>query len=111
MKKIIESSRDLNKKEIYLMTTSKKMKSFKSVDDNTLVNVEAYCIFEDTESKRKVTLLSILDTSGAVYCGQSETFKNDFKDIIDVFGVPVDIIICHGVTKEGKDFSYCVLAD
>ena len=111
MKKIIEASRELDKKEIYLMTVSKKMNSFKDVDDNTLINVDAYCIFEDTESKRKITLLSILDTSGQVYCGQSETFKKDFKDIVDVFGVPVDILICHGVTKEGKDFSYCVLAD
>lgn len=107
-----ETSRELTKKEIYAMTKSPEMVTLKNVDDNTLIEVDAYLRFADVKEStgEVVDLLSILDKDGTVYCCQSDTFKREFEDICDIMeGEPFSIKKLSGTTKSGRGFITCSL--
>lgn len=113
MVEIKKTKKELDKKGQYIMTLNKAMKSMKDVPDQTEIKVINFCFFDkvDERTGESVSLLSILDESGKVYCTQSETFKRDFTDIAEIFDEDEDFIIgkISGVTKAGRDFVDCVL--
>lgn len=109
---IIEQSRELDKTTLYDLTMSPLIDTFQNVPDGTIIRPEEWVIFEREDYEGKIaTLLSIKDAeSGRVRCAQSATFRENFKQIADLFGdEPFEIVKYTGQTKSGRDYIYCVL--
>lgn len=111
MMNIIETSRELTEVEEYLMTASPAIEVIKDLDDNEVITVDAYCIFEDAKDNGDtVELLSILTPEKKAYSCQSATFKRSFKDVAKIMkGKPFAIKKISGTTKAGRPFINCIL--
>ncbi len=110
------ASKELTKVERYTLTLSPEIKTVQDLEDNAVINVVAYCEFDDVdESTGEIAhLLGILDKDGASYVTQSATFKRSFSDIADIFAddgeSEFSIRKISGTTKAGRPYVNCVLA-
>ena len=106
------TSRDLTKVEKYRMTLDNDIKSCKDVEDGTIIEVDAFCEFEDCKDNGDVeTVFSILATDGTVYAATSKTFARNVREIADIFdGEAFSIVKKSGTTKSGKAFIMASLA-
>lgn len=118
--KIIKKSRDFSAKEIYRMTEDSAVLSVKDVADHTILNVNGYLTFEDTNSNDETSeILAIMgaDDNGeiTVWACQSATFKCSFMNIVDInteSGIdievePIAIEKLSGTTKAGRGYVDC----
>ena len=117
--KIIATSRDFTAKEIYNMTQDKAVISVKNVPTGSILNVNGYVLFEDTNKDGETSeLLSIIgvnvDGEFEVWACQSATFKRSFMDIVEIVtqsGMSVedgiDIQKLDGETKSGRGYVDC----
>lgn len=118
--KIIEKSRDFSAKEIYRMTEDRAVVSVKDVADHTILNVNGFLMFEDTNGNGETSeILAIIgaDDNGeiTVWACQSETFKRSFMNIVEINGEsgidielePLAIEKLSGTTKAGRDYVDC----
>ena len=97
----------MDKKTLYMLTKSPEVESLKNIPDNAQFTVSAFVAYEDTNSRgEKVEILSLMTDNGALAC-QSETFKEQFYDIEDIFGLPVTIKKLSGTTKAGREYITC----
>ena len=113
MIEIKETSRELTKVEKYLMTQSPEIQSLKDVEDGSVINVTAFCRFEDIkeDSGEAVDLLAILDDSDNSYVTQSATFIRSFMDIVKLFeaGEIIPVKKISATAKNGRPYVNCVL--
>ena len=77
--KILETSRDFTAKEIYNMTQDKAVISVKNVPTNSILHVNGYVVFEDTNKDGDTSeILSIIGANDngevEVWACQSATF-------------------------------------
>ena len=110
--RIINQSRELTKVEKYQLTQSPDMLSMKDIDDEAKITVNAWCVYEDINSKDdEVEILTILTPDNQIYCTQSATFKEDFMNIVDIMeeNEVFTIIKRSGTTKAGRPYVYCLL--
>lgn len=110
MATIIKSNKELTKRESYKLTLDpaiKKMKDFIGVQ----IEVAAYCLYKDVNKDGKeVEVLSIMDKDGGVCATNSDTFKRDFMNIVDLMdGDDYAIEIISGQSKAGREFITCTL--
>lgn len=116
---ILHTSRDFSAKEIYNMTQDKAVISVKNVPTNSILHVNGYLIFEDTNSKGDTSeILSLIGENDEgnveVWACQSETFKRSFKDIVEIMAQThmniedgVDIQKLDGESKSGRPYVDC----
>lgn len=103
---VTDSSRELTKVEQYLMTIGPKIMKLSSLQ-GSVVEIEAYCYFIDTDSDGKETeLLSIMTPGKEVYATNSKAFLHSFRDIIDCFGRDgfSKVLVDSGVSKAGRTY-------
>lgn len=110
MATIIKSNKELTKRESYKLTLDpaiKKMKDFIGVQ----IEVAAYCLYKDVNRDGKeVEVLSIMDKDGGVCATNSETFKRNFMNIVELMdGEEFAIEIISGESKAGREFITCTL--
>lgn len=118
--KIIEKSRDFSAKEIYRMTEDRAVVSVKDVADHTILKVNGFLTFEDTNANGDTSeILAIMgaDENGeiTVWACQSATFKRSFMNIVEInaeSGIdielePLAIEKLSGTTKAGRDYVDC----
>lgn len=110
------TSRELTKVERYRLTLSPEIKTVQDLEDGSIINVAAYCEFNDVneETGEVANLLGILDKDGTSYVTQSATFRRSFSDIADIFSdedeSEFSIKKISGVTKANRPYVNCVLA-
>lgn len=109
---IVKTSRELNKVEKYRMTQDSGIVSLKDVADETLIEVDAFLIFEDAKNDGSTAvILSILDKNGSVYSCQSATFKTSFLTIAEIMdGEDFSVIKKSGTSRANRPFIDCSLA-
>lgn len=110
MATIIKSNKELTKRESYKLTIDpsiKRMKDFIGVQ----IDVSAYCFYKDVNKDGKeVEVLSIMDKDGGVCATNSETFKRDFMNIVELMdGEEFAIEVISGESKAGREFITCTL--
>lgn len=112
MVNILETSKDFNEVETYLMTISPSIISMKNVDDGTKITVEGYLLFEDVkEDGEKAEIMSIITPERKVYSFQSKTFKRSLLDIFDIMkGNNFTVVKTSGKTKKDRDYINCYLS-
>lgn len=111
MVKITNKSQEFSNLEVYNMTKSHKINTLKNLEDGAKLEVAGFMEWEDiNEETGEVTeLMSLLTTDGETYVTQSDTFKRDFFDIVEIFDHNFPITIEHGVgkSKAGREYHYC----
>lgn len=118
--KILETSREFTAKEIYNMTQDKAVISVRNVPTNSILHVNGYVVFEDTNKDGDSTeILSIIGENNhngevEVWACQSATFKRSFMDIVEIIkhsGMNledgVDIQKLDGESKSGRPYVDC----
>lgn len=110
--KLSNTDEVVDKRIIYLMTKNPDMTSIKDVEDGTQLDITHVCRFTDTNKDGVgVEIETYMDENENVYATQSETFKEYFGDIRNIFfGEDVSIIKKSGKTNAGRDYVYCTLA-
>lgn len=113
MVKITNNSQEFSNLEVYNMTKSHKLNTLKNLENGAELEVAGFMEWEDTnkETGETTELLSLLTTDGATYVTQSDTFKRDFFDIVEIFDNEFPITIEHGIgkSKAGREYHYCVV--
>lgn len=106
--RIINSSKDYTGKELYRITKSQSIKKVSTIENAVTVN--GYVIFTDTDKDgNEIDILSI-DTNDGVFATNSKTFIESFLDIAEMLGIPTEIVVGHGVSKNGRNYIYCDIA-
>lgn len=110
------SSESLTKAELYKMTKSPSIVSVKGVADGTTMTPIGWVTFDDENNKGEVShLLSIIgigeDGQELVWTCQSQTFKDNFMDLWELFeGDTFKIKKLSGESKAGRGYVNCDLA-
>lgn len=112
---IINSNKELNDYEKYELISSPSISALKTLGNREIVGVGNWCIYSTTDKNgQKMKILSIQDTfTGMVYAGQSETFRNEFENIIDMVAdmgeTDFYIEALTRKSKAGRDYMLCAL--
>lgn len=113
MVKIVNKSQDFSSLEVYKMTKSRNLNTLKNLEDGAKLEVAGFMEWEDVneETGETTQLMSLLTTDGTTYVTQSDTFKRDFFDIVEIFEHSFPITLEHGVskTKAGREYHYCAV--
>lgn len=110
------SSENFTKSELYRMTKSPSIVSVKTVADGTTMSPIGWLTFDDENNKGEVShMLSIIgvgeDDQEVVWSCQSQTFKDNFMDLWELFkGDNFKIKKLSGQTKAGREYVNCDLA-
>lgn len=110
--KIIDKYGELTKQDLYKLTKGETV----SVRDAVGVEfkVDKYVIYDDENSRGEtVNILAIMDSNRTVYSTVSETFKQRFLDIVEIFGDELKetpILITEGTSKNGRQYASCTIA-
>ena len=102
--KIITNSNNYEGKELYKMTKSQSINKLSTLTES--VTVSGFVLFEDDKNDNVVEILS-LETNAGVFATNSATFKETFLDIVEMMGTPVEIVVGHGTSKNGREYIYC----
>lgn len=111
-----KSSESFTKAELYRMTKSPSIVSVKTVADGTTMSPIGWLTFDDDNNKGEVShMLSIIgvgeDDQEVVWSCQSQTFKDNFMDLWELFkGDNFKIKKLSGQTKAGREYVNCDLA-
>lgn len=113
MVKITNKSQDFSNLEVYKMTKSHSLNTLKNLENGAKLEVSGVMEWEDIndETGEAIKLLSIITTDGATYVTQSDTFKRDLFDIIEIFEHKFPIVVEHGVgnSKAGREYHFCTV--
>lgn len=110
-----KSSESFTKAELYRMTKSPFIVSVKSVADGTTMTPIGWLTFDDENNKGEVShMMSIIgvgeDGQEVVWSCQSQTFKDNFMDLWELFkGDSFKIKKLSGQTKAGREYVNCDL--
>lgn len=110
------SSENFTKSELYRMTKSPSIVSVKTVADGTTMSPIGWLTFDDENNKGEVShMLSIIgvgeDDQEVVWSCQSQTFKDNFMDLWELFkGDNFKIKKLSGQSKAGREYVNCDLA-
>lgn len=114
---IIKSSGNFDIYSEYELIESPAIVSLKNVENKGLICVGAWVEYHTVDnSENEITCLSVQDANtGEVFSGQSATFRESFKDIVDRVSdmeeVPdmFFIEVLHRTSKSGRDYLMCAL--
>lgn len=114
---IINSSSTLDAYTEYDLIESPAIVSLKNLENKELICVGAWVEYRTVDNNgNEITCISVQDANtGDVFSGQSATFRESFKDIVDrVYGmeeVPYTFFIevLHRSSKSGRDYLICAL--
>ena len=112
MEIIRKSDEEMSKKDIFMLTKNQKIRTVKSLENGTKINVKHWIEFSDVNSStgEKVEILSMMDKTGECFATNSNSFKEMFFDIVDIMdGEDFTIEKLGGKTKAGRDFVTCCL--
>lgn len=113
---ITKQSKEFSKIELYLMTADKGIQSVKNLEDGATLQVIGYLEYDDVNAKSEEShLLSIMgereDGRQEVWCCQSQTFKDSFYEIAELFGDDAfGIVKISGVSKSDRPYVDCKLS-
>lgn len=113
MVKITNKSQEFSNLEVYNMTKSHKLNTLKNLENGAKLEVAGFMEWTDVneETGEAVELLSLITSDGTAYVTQSDTFKRDLFDIVEIFEHKFPITIEHGVgkSKAGREYHYCAV--
>lgn len=113
MKTMISASKELTKKEAYLMVHNQATKKLKDTV-GMVFGVDMWALIKnvDDETGSESTILTLKTSDGDFYATNSATFIKEFNNIVEIFGAELpDIEVLSGTSKNGRDFISCTICD
>lgn len=110
--RIIETSRELSKKELYNSTKSATVFKMSDLANETEMNIDYWVHYVDEkEDGTEVDVIAIKEITGDTYATNSKSFIKAFLDIVDVMqGDEFNIVKLNGVSRAGRTYITCSLA-
>lgn len=99
--------------QLYNLTKSRKAQKMSDAAGQ-IVTIQAWALYEDADktSGEVREVLSILTADGDVLSTISETFKNDFLDMFEMFGEEMKKIeVITGKSKNNRTYVTCAYAE
>lgn len=97
-----------NEKKLIYVLTKGTSTSFKDLTDEQLDQaypVDAYLIYEDTNSNGNTSTLISIMSDHTIIGGQSKPFIDSFLEIVDIMGnEPITIHVNKRTSKKGRSF-------
>lgn len=111
MTRIIEKSGEINKVDLYLMTSANDITSVKDLDDGEEITPRAWVDYVDVkDDDTETAVFAFMDKDGKAYATTSATFKRSFKDMWTLFdGDEFTIVKTSGTAKSGRPYINCNL--
>lgn len=113
MVKIKNRTQEFTAVEIYNMTKSHKLNTLKELENGAKLEVVGMMEWEDVngETGESTELLSLITSDGTAYVTQSDTFKRDLFDIVEIFENKFPITVEHGIgkSKAGREYHFCTI--
>lgn len=105
---IIRSSRDLTKKEIYVLSCTDGSIAFKDAAGKR-IRPTIWAQYKDVDKEgMEREILTIMDENGTIYGGNSPTFARKFLEAVDMLGEELtEIEVVSGMSRSGKAFTSC----
>lgn len=102
---------NLTNRQKYDLTMSPKTQKMSDAVGST-VEIEAWALYEDEDREGEIReILAIRSPEGEILATNSQTFKDDFFRMVDLFGPGVSSVeIISGKSKAGRDFITCAYA-
>lgn len=114
MRNLIKASKELSKKETYLMMNNQATKKLRDAVGTQLC-VTMWAKFEDVDDndpEKRMVILSIKTDDGDYLATNSATFIKEFEKIVDIFDEELpDIVIISGTSKNNREYISCTIAD
>ena len=110
---IINKSRELTNQEIYFLTKARDIQKMQTAVDQRL-EMESWIIYTDVNSNGENNdIFSLRTPEGESFATNSPSFIKAFLDILDCFDREDihSIKVCHGTSKAGRKYLYCVYVD
>ena len=101
-----------NKKELYILTRGVSLSVQKMTDEelSKAYPVNGYALYEEENSTGEMVEVLAIKTTGTVLSTISQTFKDEFLYIADLFGNdPFSIRVVRDVSSKGRTFYTCAL--
>lgn len=111
-----------NKVLTYKLTRSPETQKMSSLNDQR-IDVTHYCIYEDEKPDRngeikKSTILTVMTRQGEIFGTNSQTMREEFLNLIDIFGEDLEtedgyipVRVFKAMSKNGREFVTCTYAD
>lgn len=104
---IIRNTKDYTGKELYKLTKSNSVKRMSDINEEEIVTVNGFVIYQDDESD---VVITAIETEAGAYATNSATFRRTLEEIADIMGeFPIDIKVGHGISKNGRAFIFADL--
>lgn len=104
---------EMTNKQLYNLTMSPKIQKMRE-QRGSVIEIAGVCVYEDVDKKTGELheVLSILTPDGEVFATNSQTFMDDFKALVDMFGESgvTAIEVITGTSKAGREFITCAYA-
>lgn len=112
MKNLISASKELSKKEEYLMIHNQATKKLKDAV-GMQIGIDIWALVKSVEDDgTEITVLSIKTTDGDYFATNSATFIKEFNNIVEIFGAELpEIVVLTGTSKAGREFVTCTIAE
>ena len=99
----------MSKKTLYDLTLSPKTQKMKDAL-GTVLDVAAWCVYEDEDKNGNPrTILALSTPEGETFATNSQTFREDFLAMVDMFGPDgvTSLEVISGTSKAGREFITC----
>ena len=98
----------LKKRELYQFIDSPDIVSVKAAL-GTIIQPDAYVIYEDMQKDELVTITAIRDVDGTVYASNSPYVRRELEKIFSVYydpsdPEPVKVELIEGISKSGRTY-------
>lgn len=105
---VIKASEEFSKQDMYKLTHNRSVSLKDAVGKH--LTIEAWLYYSDVNQRGTTVDVLVLSTDDGYFSTISQTFINEFLDIVDAFPLPVQVNIVGGTSKNGRDFITCELA-
>ena len=106
----IIASTTSDKKEIFRITRAMNTGKMADLEGQT-IHPDAWVLYEDADRESgevREVLAMVID--GNVYGTISQSFINQFRDMVDVFAEDFDFTVASATSKAGRKFIFPVIA-
>lgn len=105
--KIITTSKEFDKYEIYELTKSPDVQKMRNVAGQELEVVD-FIEYENTDSNGEIKKIVVLKTAeGETFGTNSASFVKEFEDVISMAEVPFNLGVISGKSKAGRSYLTC----
>lgn len=104
--KVLKVTKGIDKKELYNLVSPEESTNMRELT-GVMLDIDAFCIFEEGEDYDKKKVLTIQSKDGSVSVTNSKSFISEFEKIQEIFGNVDEIQVIGDMTGSGHTVLTC----